>query len=123
MKNAPFVLVVEDDEACAELMALAVSECGFESEIAVSGSAACEKTRRIGLVAVILDLDLPDINGIHVLETIRSFSDVPIMVVTARTAVSTGKSTPSCLKNPILLWGRISIHKATAGLSWTSTYI
>jgi len=75
------VLVVEDERAIAEPLAEGLRREGFEVEWAPTGSAALEAARAD---LVLLDLRLPDMDGLDVCRRLRERSDVPIIVVTAR---------------------------------------
>jgi DNA-binding response OmpR family regulator len=78
------LLMIEDDAALAQLVRDYLSPLGFE--VTVVGTAA-EGLRRCGdeaFDAVLLDVMLPDLDGFEVLRRIRSTSDVPVIMVTAR---------------------------------------
>jgi two-component system response regulator RegX3 len=75
------VLVVEDERAIAEPLAEGLRREGFEVEWASTGSAALEAAEAD---VVLLDLRLPDMDGLDVCRRLRDRSDVPIIVVTAR---------------------------------------
>jgi two-component system, OmpR family, response regulator RegX3 len=75
------VLVVEDERAIAEPLAEGLRREGFEVEWASTGSAALEAA---DADVVLLDLRLPDMDGLDVCRRLRDRSDVPIIVVTAR---------------------------------------
>ena len=75
------VLVVEDERAIAEPLAEGLRREGFEVEWASTGSAALEAA---DADVVLLDLRLPDMEGLDVCRRLRDRSDVPIIVVTAR---------------------------------------
>jgi two-component system, OmpR family, response regulator RegX3 len=75
------VLVVEDERAIAEPLAEGLRREGFEVEWASTGGAALEAT---ATDVVLLDLRLPDMDGLDVCRRLRERSDVPIIVVTAR---------------------------------------
>jgi two-component system response regulator RegX3 len=75
------VLVVEDERAIAEPLAEGLRREGFEVEWASTGGAALEAA---GTDVVLLDLRLPDMDGLDVCRRLRERSDVPIIVVTAR---------------------------------------
>jgi two-component system response regulator RegX3 len=75
------VLVVEDERAIAEPLAEGLRREGFEVEWAPTGSAALEAPEAD---VVLLDLRLPDMDGLDVCRRLRDRSDVPIIVVTAR---------------------------------------
>jgi two-component system, OmpR family, response regulator RegX3 len=75
------ILLVEDEDAIAEPLATGLRREGFSVERAATGGAALEADEAD---LVLLDLRLPDIDGIDVCRTLRAKSDVPIIVVTAR---------------------------------------
>jgi len=88
------VLVVEDDAALARALAINLRARGFDVHLAGTGKGA------LGLVAtahpdvVVLDLGLPDLDGIEVLHGIRGWSPVPVLVLSAR---STGEEKVAAL--------------------------
>jgi DNA-binding response OmpR family regulator len=75
------VLVVEDDDAIAAPLAAGLEREGFEVRRVATGLAALEAD---GVDVVLLDLGLPDIDGFEVCRRLRSRSDVPILVISAR---------------------------------------
>jgi len=75
------VLVVEDDDAIAVPLAVGLEREGFSVTRAPTGNAALEA---VGMDVVLLDLGLPDVDGIEVCRRLRSRSDVPILVISAR---------------------------------------
>jgi two-component system, OmpR family, response regulator RegX3 len=75
------VLIVEDEDAIAQPLAEGLRRDGFEVERAATGAAALEAPEPD---LVLLDLRLPDIDGLDVCRRLRERSDVPIIVVTAR---------------------------------------
>jgi DNA-binding response OmpR family regulator len=79
------VLLVEDDVEIAQLVAMAIEDDGHEVVIAGNGAAALERARRGDVDLVLLDLGLPDLDGLEVCRRIRSAgSAVPILVLTGR---------------------------------------
>ncbi len=78
------VLVVEDDPQMVRALALTLSARGYEVLTATTGSDALDTLRRRGCDAVILDLGLPDVDGIEVLRAIRHDNKVPVLVLSAR---------------------------------------
>jgi DNA-binding response OmpR family regulator len=78
------VLVVEDDGLVRSSLMRALSDDGFVTDSAVTGLDALRVVidRRPGVV--VLDLGLPDIDGVELLKMIRAISGVPIVVVTVR---------------------------------------
>ncbi len=78
------VLIVEDDPKTASLVALYMEKEGFGTIIAEDGLAALGIIARHSLDFVILDLMLPKMDGWEVCRAIRSNSDIPIIMLTAR---------------------------------------
>ncbi len=78
------VLVVEDEESIASFVAMYLKKGGFNVSIAATGSDALAKASAEGPALIVLDLALPDIDGIDVCRRIRQRSDVPILMLTAR---------------------------------------
>lgn len=79
------ILVVEDNERIARFVERGLSAAGHRVEVAYSGLAALEIVRSGHLDLIVLDLGLPDIDGLEVLGTLRSEgSKVPVIILTAR---------------------------------------
>ena len=79
------VLVVEDEPAIAELVALYLRRDGFGVHLESSGDAALAAVRALSPVAVVLDVGLPVMNGIEVCRSMRAAGDwTPVLFVTAR---------------------------------------
>jgi two-component system response regulator RegX3 len=79
--NRPTLLVVEDDEAIAEPLIRGLEHEGYATIHAPTGAAALDAPE---VDLVLLDLGLPDIDGYDVCRELRSRSEVPIIVITAR---------------------------------------
>ncbi|CAN5544033.1 response regulator transcription factor [soil metagenome] len=79
------VLVVEDDEAIADVLRRSLRAEGHEVRSAGDGVEALRATEEFTPDLVLLDLGLPRLDGIEVLKRIRAESDVPILILTART--------------------------------------
>ncbi len=75
------VIVVEDDDGIATQMVRGLDRAGYEAEHVATGAQALEQT---SADVVLLDLGLPDIDGIEVCRQLRARSDAAIIVVTAR---------------------------------------
>lgn len=80
------VLVVEDDDSVADGIVDALAGAGNDVARVATGRAALERLREGAIDLVILDLGLPDVDGTDVCRTIRSRSDVPVIVVSARSS-------------------------------------
>jgi DNA-binding response OmpR family regulator len=80
----PKVLVVEDEESIASFVALYLKKGGFAVTIAGNGAEALARAAAESPALIVLDLALPDIDGIDVCRRIRQRSDVPILMLTAR---------------------------------------
>jgi len=78
------ILVVEDDDKIAAILVDYLAASGFATERCVEGSGVAATVRANPPAAIILDLMLPGQDGIEVCKAVRRFSDVPVMMVTAR---------------------------------------
>ena len=78
-------LIVEDSPDISGLLATTLSRQGYETEAASTGHAALDAARRLRPDLITLDLGLPDIDGLDVCRSLRSFTDAYILVVSART--------------------------------------
>jgi DNA-binding response OmpR family regulator len=85
--RAPRVLVVEDDEDIAQALQRSLRMEGYEVRAAADGNAALEHGRTFAPDLVILDLGLPELDGIEVAKRLRDGADVPILILTARDAL------------------------------------
>ncbi|MEO6398689.1 MAG: response regulator transcription factor [Tepidiformaceae bacterium] len=80
----PGVLVVEDDAKTAELIRLYLDRDGYPVSIARNGREGLEMARRHPIGVVLLDVMMPEMDGMEVCRELRSESDVGIILVTAR---------------------------------------
>ncbi|MFC1488348.1 response regulator transcription factor [Thermodesulfobacteriota bacterium] len=78
------ILIVEDDKKTASLVSLYLEREGFKTVVAHDGLRGLELAKRYSPVFVILDLMLPKLDGWEVCRQLRRFSDVPIIMLTAR---------------------------------------
>ncbi|PPK64473.1 response regulator transcription factor [Actinokineospora auranticolor] len=79
------VLVVEDDRAITELVALYLRRDGFGVHLEADGPGALSALRRLRPVAVVLDIGLPGMDGVEVCKRMRAEGDwTPVLFVTAR---------------------------------------
>jgi DNA-binding response OmpR family regulator len=79
------ILIVDDDRKTIELVRLYLENDGYQVFSANEGRSALSEARRINPDLVVLDLMLPRIDGLDVCRHIRSESNVPIIMLTART--------------------------------------
>ncbi len=77
------ILVVEDEEKIAEIVKAYLEKEGFQITVAETGEKALATVKQ-GFDLIILDLMLPDMEGEDICETIREDSDVPIIMLTAK---------------------------------------
>ena len=82
--NRPMVLVVEDERSFVEALQIGLAREGFDVAVAVDGVEALEQFEAQQPDVVLLDVMLPRISGIDVCRQIRKFSQVPIIMVTAK---------------------------------------
>ena len=78
------ILVVEDERNIASFVSMYLKNARYHVEIARDGTEALQKADATKPDLVVLDLMLPDIDGLEVCRQIRSSSDVPILMLTAR---------------------------------------
>jgi DNA-binding response OmpR family regulator len=78
------VLVVEDEASIASFVSLYLKNAGYDVQVAPTGEDALAKAESHQPALIVLDLMLPDIDGIEVCRRIRRLSDVPILMLTAR---------------------------------------
>ena len=83
---AATVLVVDDEPGIVRVLSAALRARGHAVVSATSGGGALEEVERLHPGVVILDLGLPDLDGVEVCRLIRRTSDVPIIVLTAEGA-------------------------------------
>jgi two-component system OmpR family response regulator len=82
------VLVVDDEPMLADLLRMALRYEGWEVRTAATGHAALREAREFGPDAVVLDIMLPDLDGLSVLHRLRARDDdVPVLFLTAKDAV------------------------------------
>lgn len=81
------ILIVEDEEKIARFIELELMHEGYEVIKANNGRTGLEISENGKVDLVILDVMLPEINGLEVLRRIRKTSDIPIIMLTARDAV------------------------------------
>ena len=80
----PRILLIEDDGRLAEMVSEYLGEAGFRVAVAAEGRAGLERLTREPYDALVLDLMLPDMDGLEVCRQLRPKSDIPVLMLTAR---------------------------------------
>ena len=78
------ILIVEDDKGISDFLVPELNHEGFETVLATSGRQGIELFKSENPDLILLDVMLPELNGIEVLRRIREVSNVPIIIETAR---------------------------------------
>jgi len=84
MDNKPYILVVEDDRPIRNFITASLKAQGFNYIETDKGNEAIALSMSYNPDLIILDLGLPDIDGIEVVSKIREWSKIPIIIVSAR---------------------------------------
>ena len=74
------VLVVDDEPAIGDILRIKLGHSGFEVTTTISGAEAIDLIRTREIDAVLLDILMPEVTGMDVLDRVRTFSRVPIIV-------------------------------------------
>ena len=82
--GAQTILVVEDEASIASFVSLYLKNAGYDVRAVTTGNAALTQVASEQPALIILDLMLPDIDGIEICRRVRKTSDVPILMLTAR---------------------------------------
>ncbi|WP_313525584.1 response regulator transcription factor [Anaerotignum sp.] len=82
--NKPFILIVEDDGAVRNLISTTLETQDYKYHTAATGAEALLEAVSQNPDIVLLDLGLPDIDGVEIIKKIRSWSNMPIIVISAR---------------------------------------
>ena len=78
------ILIVEDEAGLRRALAINLRAHGYTPDLAADGTAALQVAAHHPPDAVVLDLGLPDIDGVEVIEGLRGWSQAPILVLSAR---------------------------------------
>ncbi|RQS33627.1 two-component system response regulator CreB [Burkholderia sp. Bp8992] len=82
--NQPNILIVEDEMAIADTIVYALGTDGMQTVHCTLGQAALDHLRDTRFDLVVLDVGLPDLSGFEVCRRLRTFTDVPVIFLTAR---------------------------------------
>ncbi len=80
----PRILLIEDDRRLAEMVSRYLGAAGFSVSDVGDGRTALARLGAETYDALVLDLTLPDVDGLEVCRQLRAFSDVPVLMLTAR---------------------------------------
>ena len=78
------ILIIDDDARLAEMLSSYLSTRGFAVEVRGNGSSGLRALEEGGFDALVLDVMLPDTDGFEICRRVRSRSDLPIVMLTAR---------------------------------------
>jgi two-component system response regulator RegX3 len=78
------ILIIEDEISFSEALSFLLEKEGFETEVAETGKAGIAAFNKSTFDLVLLDLMIPEISGIDVCRTIRTTSQIPIIMLTAK---------------------------------------
>ncbi len=78
------ILLIEDDSRLAAMVAEYLGEAGFRVSVAENGGAGLERLSRETYDGLVLDLMLPDMDGLEVCRRLRARDDLPVLMLTAR---------------------------------------
>jgi two-component system KDP operon response regulator KdpE len=84
MKNHPLVLVADDEPRITKLVAVTLTDEGFKVVTADGGEEALRKAEEIRPDIVLLDIVMPDLDGIEVMRQLRERRPVPVILLTAK---------------------------------------
>ena len=78
------ILLIEDDSRLAAMLSEYLGEAGYRVSVAAEGAAGMQMVERGGYDALVLDLSLPDIDGLEVCRRVRAKHELPVLMLTAR---------------------------------------
>jgi two-component system KDP operon response regulator KdpE len=84
MQNEPLVLVADDEPRITKLVAITLADEGFRVVTAAGGEEALRKTDEVRPDVVLLDIVMPDLDGIEVMRQLREWRPVPTILLTAK---------------------------------------
>jgi two-component system KDP operon response regulator KdpE len=80
----PLILIIDDELATRRLLRVVLTSQGYRLAEAVAGRVGLAKAATLRPNLIILELDLPDIDGLHVIEQLREWAGTPVVVLSAR---------------------------------------
>ncbi|HTP13777.1 MAG TPA: response regulator, partial [Bacteroidota bacterium] len=88
MTTKPVILVIDDEQQIQRLLELTLQSNGFAVRIAGTGNDGTSMAATERPELIVLDLGLPDLDGLQVLRKIREWSSVPVLILSVRSAES-----------------------------------
>lgn len=79
------ILLIEDDKSISRFITTSLEGNGYKVTCAATGKEGISLATSFCPDVILLDLGLPDIDGLHVLKQLRSWSNIPVIVISART--------------------------------------
>lgn len=125
MPDPPEVLLVEDDPRIASFVTRALSASGMRVEWVATAARGLERLTADPPAVAVLDLNLPDMDGLDLLRTVRAElphgRDLPVVIITARTdpadrAMAGELGVRAYLRKPFPLGELLAAVRAAAGL-------
>ena len=87
METKKRVLIVDDEPQIGKIFGLKLKLAGYEVGSTTSGREAIDLVRTQKFDVMLLDVLIPEVTGLDVLEAVREFSQIPIIIFTARTDI------------------------------------
>jgi len=84
LNNQPLILIIEDDGTISNFMTAILNANGYRVLVTVKGQEGVSMAASHSPDLILLDLGLPDMDGVEVLKRLRAWSGIPIVVVSAR---------------------------------------
>lgn len=84
MSNEPRVLVIDDEIQMRRLLQITLEAAGYKVHLAASGQEGLQQTEMSRAELIILDLGLPDTDGIEILKKVREWSTIPVIILSVR---------------------------------------
>ena len=88
MNEAQKIFIVEDEKTIARFLQITLEKAGFKTAIEYNGRRAYEKIMQEKFALILLDVMLPEMDGMEICRHVREVSDVPIIMLTARDEIS-----------------------------------
>lgn len=78
------ILIVDDDPHIIEVLRFALEKAGFTLDTASNGRQALEKVKAHSFALIVLDITMPEMDGLEMCKQLRKFSDVPVLFLSSR---------------------------------------